>query len=164
MQDPQEASKVLVDHALASFSTDNLSCMVVRFDNERLKYAVETETERIGVEGDPISQKGHLTEAEAHVEEARKGLNIPPDANITEETHKVSESIIKEVEESETSGAAAGLEAEPDAVKRLAEQNRDQIEERRHAAIEAIREERGSDAGGSGNGGGGSGSGNGASA
>ncbi|KAI1981924.1 mgpp2cl-1, protein phosphatase 2C-like protein 1 [Ophidiomyces ophidiicola] len=31
--DPQAASKILVDHALSRFSTDNLSCMVVRFDS-----------------------------------------------------------------------------------------------------------------------------------
>jgi protein phosphatase PTC1 len=30
--DPQEASKILVDHALSRFSTDNLSCMIVRLD------------------------------------------------------------------------------------------------------------------------------------
>lgn len=30
-QDPQEASKRLLDHALSNYSTDNLSIMVVRF-------------------------------------------------------------------------------------------------------------------------------------
>jgi protein phosphatase PTC1 len=30
------ASKQLVDHALSCFSTDNLSCMIVRFDREAL--------------------------------------------------------------------------------------------------------------------------------
>ncbi|UNI17234.1 Protein-serine/threonine phosphatase [Purpureocillium takamizusanense] len=34
MQDPIAASKLLVDHALSRFSTDNLSCMIVRFDKE----------------------------------------------------------------------------------------------------------------------------------
>lgn len=33
-QDPQAASKILVDHALSRFSTDNLSCMIVRFDKQ----------------------------------------------------------------------------------------------------------------------------------
>ncbi|POR37618.1 Protein phosphatase 2C [Tolypocladium paradoxum] len=33
-QDPIAASKLLVDHALSRFSTDNLSCMIVRFDKE----------------------------------------------------------------------------------------------------------------------------------
>ncbi|KAG0644079.1 phosphatase 2C-like domain-containing protein [Tuber brumale] len=32
VQDPQEASKMLVDHALGRFSSDNLSCMIVRLD------------------------------------------------------------------------------------------------------------------------------------
>ncbi|KHO01181.1 Protein phosphatase 2C [Metarhizium album ARSEF 1941] len=32
VQDPIAASKQLVDHALSRFSTDNLSCMIVRFD------------------------------------------------------------------------------------------------------------------------------------
>jgi protein phosphatase PTC1 len=30
-QDPQEASKKLLDHAITNYSTDNLSVMVVRF-------------------------------------------------------------------------------------------------------------------------------------
>ncbi|GJN71698.1 protein phosphatase 2C 1 [Purpureocillium lilacinum] len=34
VQDPNAASKLLVDHALSRFSTDNLSCMIVRFDKE----------------------------------------------------------------------------------------------------------------------------------
>lgn len=34
MQDLTAASKLLVDHALSRFSTDNLSCMIVRFDKD----------------------------------------------------------------------------------------------------------------------------------
>lgn len=34
VQEPVAASKLLVDHALSRFSTDNLSCMIVRFDVE----------------------------------------------------------------------------------------------------------------------------------
>lgn len=30
--DPQEASKKLLDHALSNYSTDNLSVMVIRFN------------------------------------------------------------------------------------------------------------------------------------
>ncbi|KLU89059.1 protein phosphatase 2C [Magnaporthiopsis poae ATCC 64411] len=36
IQDPAAASKLLVNHALARFSTDNLSCMIVRFDKHAL--------------------------------------------------------------------------------------------------------------------------------
>lgn len=34
MPDPAAAARHLVDHALSRFSTDNLSCMIVRFDKE----------------------------------------------------------------------------------------------------------------------------------
>lgn len=36
IQDPVAAAKLLVDHALSCFSTDNLSCMIVRFDKDAL--------------------------------------------------------------------------------------------------------------------------------
>lgn len=55
VQDPQAASKVLVDHALSRFSTDNLSCMIARFNNRALQDAVERRSTPIGVEGDPPS-------------------------------------------------------------------------------------------------------------
>lgn len=32
IKDPKEASKRLVEHALSQFSSDNLSCMIVRLD------------------------------------------------------------------------------------------------------------------------------------
>ncbi|KAK9365315.1 phosphatase 2C-like domain-containing protein [Lipomyces kononenkoae] len=34
VKDPQEASRMLIDYALAHFSMDNLTCMVVRFDDK----------------------------------------------------------------------------------------------------------------------------------
>ncbi|KLJ11211.1 protein phosphatase [Blastomyces silverae] len=40
-EDPQLASKILVDHALSRFSTDNLSCMIVRFDTKAIQQAIE---------------------------------------------------------------------------------------------------------------------------
>jgi protein phosphatase PTC1 len=36
IHDPGEGAKLLVDHALNRFSTDNLSCMIVRLDKEAL--------------------------------------------------------------------------------------------------------------------------------
>ncbi|KAF2418465.1 PP2C-domain-containing protein [Tothia fuscella] len=69
-QDPQVASKQLVDHALARFSTDNLSCMVVRFYNKGIK---ESKTQHsIGVEGDPETLKGAVSEADAIVSSVKK--------------------------------------------------------------------------------------------
>ncbi|KAJ9627739.1 mgpp2cl-1, protein phosphatase 2C-like protein 1 [Taxawa tesnikishii (nom. ined.)] len=74
-RDPQTASRMLVEHALARFSTDNLSCMVVRFDGQRVQQTVERKAEPIGVEGDPATQKGGLSEAEAIVLEQKKKLD-----------------------------------------------------------------------------------------
>ncbi|KAF2759158.1 PP2C-domain-containing protein [Pseudovirgaria hyperparasitica] len=71
MQDPQAASKQLVDHALARFSTDNLSCMIVRFDNKALKQRREDPT--LGVEVEGVKPKG-MTETEAIVSQAKKQL------------------------------------------------------------------------------------------
>lgn len=72
VQDPAAASKLLVDHALARFSTDNLSCMIVRFDKEAL---VESQNNKnIGVEVDPASTTGKISEAEKIVGEVRKQI------------------------------------------------------------------------------------------
>jgi protein phosphatase PTC1 len=69
--DPQEASKRLVDYALGRFSTDNLSCMVVRFDGKALKRKKEGHS--IGVVGDEETGRG-ISEADRIVEEARRSL------------------------------------------------------------------------------------------
>ncbi|KAH8909892.1 PP2C-domain-containing protein [Coniochaeta sp. PMI_546] len=61
VSEPVSAAKMLVDHALARFSTDNLSCMVVRFDKQQL---LENQNNTIGVEGDASTSSGKLTEAE----------------------------------------------------------------------------------------------------
>ncbi|KAI9778836.1 MAG: Protein phosphatase 2C 1 [Candelina submexicana] len=73
---PQQASKQLVDHALSRFSTDNLSCMLVRFDTKAVQNTVDRRNELIGVEGDPLnSKKGGISEADAIVAEARKHVD-----------------------------------------------------------------------------------------
>ncbi|KAJ2899831.1 protein phosphatase 2C [Zalerion maritima] len=69
MQDPVAASKLLVDHALSRFSTDNLSCMIVRFDRGALKDAHKKEP--IGVEGDAT---GKGSEADKIVNSAKQGI------------------------------------------------------------------------------------------
>ncbi|KAF2029238.1 protein phosphatase-like protein 2C [Setomelanomma holmii] len=105
IQDPQEASKKLVDYALARFSTDNLSCMVVRFDNKALRQ--RKNEAGMGVEGDPATMKGGITEAEAIVAQARTSIG-EPDQSV--------ESAAKEIimEESE---AEPGPELNIEAVK-----------------------------------------------
>ena len=116
--DPQAASKQLVDHALARFSTDNLSCMVVRFNNKALQETVERKTEPIGVEGDPPStKKGGISEADAIVKEARKSMGdvgkLGTESEIPEEVQKgrFSQEIIEEEEEKEP-GPELNLEGE----------------------------------------------------
>ncbi|KAI4163383.1 MAG: hypothetical protein LQ342_002890 [Letrouitia transgressa] len=114
-QDPQEASKQLVDHALAHFSTDNLSCMIVRFDGKALQQTVERKAEPIGVEGDPSTKNGGISEADAIVKEARKSMGDLVKPEEMEETkRRVSQEIIKEEEEKEP-----GPEMDPDGVKHL---------------------------------------------
>ncbi|KAF2643825.1 PP2C-domain-containing protein [Massarina eburnea CBS 473.64] len=101
IQDPQAASKALVDHALARFSTDNLSCMIVRFDNKALKQR-KTEAQ-LGVDKDP--SKAGISEADAIVSQARKevGESDQPIENAAAE-------MIKEEEEGEP-GPELNIEA-----------------------------------------------------
>ncbi|OCK81350.1 protein phosphatase-like protein 2C [Lepidopterella palustris CBS 459.81] len=94
MQDPQAASKQLVDHALARFSTDNLSCMIVRFDNKALKQRKNESS--IGVDGDHLTAKGGISEADAIVSQAKKQVS-----ETGEPIEKAASDMIMEEEESE---------------------------------------------------------------
>lgn len=98
--DPLLASKQLVEHALARFSTDNLSCMVVRFDNKLLQDTVANRVEPIGVEGDPASQKGGVTEVEAIVGAVKKKMSTGGRDVDESELSRVSQDIIREQDES----------------------------------------------------------------
>lgn len=81
VKDAQQASKVLVDHALARFSTDNLSCMVIRLDSNRVKEVVNNKADPIGVDGDSSITHG-VSEADKIVEGARKSM---ADAGISDD-------------------------------------------------------------------------------
>lgn len=108
IQDPQIASKMLVDHALARFSTDNLSCMIVRFDSKALQQSVDRKTEPIGVEGDPPSTiKGGISEVDAIV----KGVKS---TNLDDDKRGIGRESIKEEEQQE-----AGNGTNSDAVKQV---------------------------------------------
>lgn len=48
--------------------------MIVRFDSERVQQTVDRKTEPIGVEGDPISARGNLSEADAIVKQQKEKL------------------------------------------------------------------------------------------
>lgn len=70
--DPTTAAKQLVDHALARFSTDNLSSMVVIFNKSALINTSKDSSAAIGVEGDPTSRPGEISEADKIVGNAKR--------------------------------------------------------------------------------------------
>ncbi|KAJ5690059.1 hypothetical protein N7462_004451 [Penicillium macrosclerotiorum] len=99
--DAQHASKILVDHALARFSTDNLSCMVIRLDSNRVKDVVNNKTEPIGVDGDPATNVAHgVSEADKIVEGARKSM-ASAGINDPESAEKAGEEILQKMSNSE---------------------------------------------------------------
>jgi protein phosphatase PTC1 len=68
--DPVAASKLLVDHALSHFSTDNLSCMIVRFDKDAL---IQSQNSRdVGVEAD--GQPAQVSEVEKIVADTKQKI------------------------------------------------------------------------------------------
>ncbi|KAL2201102.1 phosphatase 2C-like domain-containing protein [Corynascus similis CBS 632.67] len=64
IQDPVAAAKLLVDHALSRFSTDNLSCMIIRLDKQALLENQNNKEKAIGVEGDASTALGKVSEVE----------------------------------------------------------------------------------------------------
>lgn len=74
VQDPAAASKLLVEHALARFSTDNLSCMIVRFDKDALLENQNNKENPIGVEGDKVTGTGKISEVEKIIGATKKQI------------------------------------------------------------------------------------------
>jgi protein phosphatase PTC1 len=96
VQDSQVASKILVDHALARFSTDNLSCMVIRLDAERHRDIVTRTDDTPLTDGKQSSTPARgISEADKIVEGARKSMAntelTDGPKKIPEETEKSSE-------------------------------------------------------------------------
>ncbi|KAL9050451.1 MAG: hypothetical protein Q9162_006632 [Coniocarpon cinnabarinum] len=115
-KDPQVASKILVDHALSRFSTDNLSCMIVRLNNAGLQNAAAKSTEHIGVDGDPPSTlKGGIRETEAIVGAAKKGMPVDPVSDESPELSRISTEMIQEEE------AEPGPELDPEGLTKARE-------------------------------------------
>lgn len=71
-EDPAIAARHLVDHALNRFSTDNLSCMVVRFDKAALLESQNDKENPIGVE--QVAQTGRVSEAEKIVRDTEQKI------------------------------------------------------------------------------------------
>lgn len=77
--DPAAAAKMLVDHALANFSTDNLSCMIVRLDREALLEAQKgnaagSSAGNLGVEGDEAGSGSKPSEADKIVNNTKQNI------------------------------------------------------------------------------------------
>lgn len=97
-----------MDHALARFSTDNLSCMVVRFDNQALHH--NQETDLIGVDGDPSTDANGISEATAIVNNIKHHL----DGNSASPVQVTTHDVIDEVKQNQEAGPElnpAALEA-----------------------------------------------------
>lgn len=99
---------MLVEHALARFSTDNLSCMVVRFDNKALQQSQSVPDNMLGVEGDPGMPAGGLSEADAILNETKKTVQDPGQRALSRPT---TEEIIQEVEEQQEPGPELNVSA-----------------------------------------------------
>ncbi|KAK2873611.1 hypothetical protein FQN49_002235 [Arthroderma sp. PD_2] len=99
-KDPQAASKILVDYALSRFSTDNLSCMIVRFDTKATAEEANRQTST-SKEASPTggNSKRTMSEADKIVEMARKN------AADTESKARTDSSIGEEQDTTETSAA-----------------------------------------------------------
>ncbi|KAM0321635.1 hypothetical protein ACHAQA_009991 [Verticillium albo-atrum] len=72
VEDASTAAKNLVDHALNRFSTDNLSCMVVRFDKAALLESQNDKENAIGIELAPRS--GKSSEADKIVRDTKQKI------------------------------------------------------------------------------------------
>lgn len=98
VQDAQQASKILVDHALARFSTDNLSCMVIRLDSNRVKDVVSNNVDPIGVDGDPSANLNRgVSEADKIVEGARRSMANAGLADNPELAEQANEEILEKM-------------------------------------------------------------------
>lgn len=125
VQSPQEASKALVDHALARFSTDNLSVMIVRFDPKKLQ---NNTTSNIGVETEDQKDQGLISEVEMLVAEARRHSGAVREGAIEDEkdAEELRESVIKETDEEQETGPELTPEGAAEAEKLLAERRAQQ--------------------------------------
>lgn len=77
IQDPISAAKLLVDHALSRFSTDNLSCMIVRFHKDALLENQNNKENPIGVEGDAATGKVSEVEKIVGATKAKIAEGVP---------------------------------------------------------------------------------------
>ncbi|KAK9358975.1 phosphatase 2C-like domain-containing protein [Lipomyces starkeyi] len=79
VKDPQAASRILIDYALSHFSMDNLTCMVVRFDDKMAELIRKNhslpDVETIGSETPVASDKSEEDEADRAAKKV-EGLSV----------------------------------------------------------------------------------------
>ena len=123
VHDPQDASKILVDHALSRFSTDNLSVMIVRFDPKKLQSNTITD---IGVESESSHEKGAVSEVEMLVSEARRNSIVAGELALDDSAEDLKD--IQEQEEDQEPGPELTPEGHLEAEKHLAEKAKAQTD------------------------------------
>lgn len=83
--------------------------MVIRFDSGAVQKTVDKALEPIGVEGDPASKSGGITESEALVRNQKKHLD-----ETGESLERIPSDLVEEVEEQDQE---AGPELNPEALE-----------------------------------------------
>ncbi len=129
VQDPQTASKTLVDYALARFSTDNLSVMIVRFDPQKLQTNTKMD---IGVETGANKDKLAISEAEMIIETARRSSGAVPEGTASDQdSQELMETVIQEQDnEDQEPGPEYTPEGRPEAERLLSEKNLKTVQEK----------------------------------
>lgn len=120
---PQASSKILVDHALSRFSTDNLSVMIVRFDSKKLQTNTSLD---IGIERENSKPKGP-SEVEMIVSEARRKSGIEDQAVAADEgdSEELKAKVMKQIEEeNHEPGPELTPEGQADAEKTYVERSK----------------------------------------
>jgi protein phosphatase PTC1 len=114
VSDAQEASKILVDHALARFSTDNLSCMVIRLDADRHREFANRTADPAAVDGTLAAKSGSgISEADKIVEGARRSMARAGIADESETLTKVHEEAEENLDKSSGEGPGSELSVSP---------------------------------------------------
>ncbi|KAL4868079.1 hypothetical protein BDV12DRAFT_108035 [Aspergillus spectabilis] len=114
VSDAQEASKILVDHALARFSTDNLSCMVIRLDADRHREFANRTVDPAAVDGTLAAKSGSgISEADRIVEGARRSMASTGIADESETLKKVHEEAEEDLDKSSAEGPGSELSVSP---------------------------------------------------
>lgn len=98
--------------------------MVIRFDGQRVQQTVDRKAEPIGVEGDPSSQRGILSEADAIVQEQKKKLD---------ETGQLLDHVPSDIAEEVDEDQEPGPELNPEALEAARKDRKPVVENKSQA-------------------------------